>query len=197
VWIGTPWRAPVRRQWQLPKADLGVAGLIVLPGEARRGEIVVQTRRGSELSNSQSFDVSLYEQQANRDLQERHPGAEMRTPPIGVYNCHGMTFAARRTRIFEPASVRQVLVEDEYCEVALEKVLEGDVIVYYSEDGDVSHSGVVVRVDRLDPGNPASVKTPYVWSKWGSGSEFLHQWADCPYVRDQPNTTVKYYRILS
>jgi hypothetical protein len=48
------------------------------------------------------------------------------------YNCHGLTFASRRTRIYD---VQQVLAEDAYEHIPLNEVEPGDVIVYFYGKG--------------------------------------------------------------
>ncbi len=122
----------------------------------------------------------------NQELRARYRSATFRTSLIPVYNCHGMTFASRRTAIDETEAVRTIINEDAYDELPVGEVLPGDIIVYFSPEGDVEHSGIVAQVVR----GPGEVLTPLVYSKWGKGSEVLHAWGDCPYV---PN--VRYYRI--
>ena len=102
-----------------------------------------------------------------------------------MYNCHGMTFASRRTGIYDDQSLFVILHEDNYIEVEAKQVLPGDVILYISPDGDVEHSGVVVS--RSQP--PLFI--PDVCSKWGKFAEIIHPANDCPYSFTRP----KYYRV--
>jgi hypothetical protein len=68
-----------------------------------------------------------------------------------AYNCHGLTFACRRTCVHASAQVRQILEHDGYERVPkVEDVLPGDIILYVSE-GDVEHSGVVIGISKNAP----------------------------------------------
>ena len=107
-----------------------------------------------------------------------------RTQPTRRYNCHGLTFGSRRTRIWNAEAVRRILSEDDYRIIAVNDVEPGDIAVYYL-NGDVEHSGVVVSVSGL--------KVPIVLSKWGDLHEVIHQVPLCPY----DSTMVVYYRIES
>jgi hypothetical protein len=89
--------------------------------------------------------------------------------PTGKYNCHGLTFASRRTAI-EGAVIEKILHEDEYSEVQLENAMTGDIVIY-RRGADVLHSGIVVR------GFPDLL----ILSKWGSAHEAIHAVDDCPY----------------
>jgi hypothetical protein len=64
------------------------------------------------------------------------------------------------------------LRDDKWEEVELGAVLPGDIVVYYGEDGDANHSGIVVQTD--------SLKVPIICSKWGFSGEFIHQLNDVP-----------------
>jgi hypothetical protein len=165
---------------------------IFVPGEQARSEIVVETRLGTRLRNSQTLDTTAPDHHLNEAQRRAHPGARFLTKPSGYYNCHGLTLAARRTRIYEDADVRTALREDGYREIPADAVQAGDLIVYLSEDGAIEHSGLVVQAEPLLMSNPDGPKSPMVWSKWGSGSEVLHRWSDCDYTK----AFVKYYRIV-
>jgi len=91
--------------------------------------------------------------------------------PSRQYNCHGLTFASRRTWIWKPSEIEKILKDDEYeTVVELENVLPGDIVIY-SQDGDVEHSGIVLSVDPV----------PLILSKWGSSHEVIHKINECPY----------------
>jgi hypothetical protein len=123
----------------------------------------------------------------DRLKRQAHPAAIFRTGILPVYNCHGLTFASRRTGIDLPESVWRILDEDGYTEVPLGDVVPGDVIVYISpEDGDVEHSGVVTEVKQV-----GAARVPWVCSKWGRGSEVWHQFGDCPYDA----SAVRFFRV--
>jgi hypothetical protein len=99
--------------------------------------------------------------------------------PTGKFNCHGLTFASRRTAI-DGSVVEKILREDEYREVQLQDVKTGDIVVYRN-GADVPHSGLVVR------------GFPDIWilSKWGAAHEVVHGVDDCDYVGHKT-----FYRII-
>lgn len=107
-------------------------------------------------------------------------GTHRPVAPSRKYNCHGLTFASRRTWIHKPTEVAKILKEDDYEKIRLEEVLPGDVVVYI-QDGDYSHSGIVVEAGSV----------PKVLSKWGAAHEVIHSVNDCPYHPAYP----EYYRI--
>ncbi len=161
---------------------------IVSPGQIRRSEIALQTRVGWNIPNSQSFDAGLLDEHQLQEHKRRYPHAEFRTGLIPVFNCHGLTFAARRTSIWETPSVQHILADDHYEEVYRDNICPGDVILYVSsEDGDIEHSGIVVEVPR------PPLFVPKIWSKWGFGAEVVHYANNCPYDFSQ----ARYYRIRS
>lgn len=109
-----------------------------------------------------------------------------RSEPTPHYNCHGMTFASRRTGIFEESVIQQIIAEDRYFEVPEANVLPGDVILYIDSFGLVEHSGIVIEEPK-----PENLNIPRVCSKWGKYAELLHLSTHCPYNL----SNVKYYRM--
>ena len=161
-------------------------GRIWRPGAQQEREIALQTRRGTDIPNAQTQEVSQAELQRFQPMMHRFPFATFRCPPTGIYNCHGMTFASRRTGIYEISWLKTILTEDGWVELPKDQVLPGDIILYIN-DGDIEHSGVVVSW----PEPPLGI--PMVYSKWGRASEMLHSATDCPYN----SAALKYYRIKS
>lgn len=158
---------------------------IIKPASELDSEIVVQTRKGSDILNSQLSEIPLWERADFPTYKSRYSEAIPRSEPTGIYNCHGLTFASRRTRIFEVSDIWKIIKEDKYFEIRAESVLPGDIIMYLAEDGDVEHSGIVVS----EPDGTSHF--PKVWSKWGKYCEILHYANYCPYNL----SNIKYYRI--
>ena len=150
-------------------------------------EIALETANGHQIPNAQLQEISQFERNQFRDL-ERKYGAEvtLRSVPTPRYNCHGMTFATRRTGIFETSAIRNILSDDSYEEIEPDDVLPGDVILYVGDDGDVEHSGIVVSI----PKKPL-LSIPLVCSKWGKYAEFLHRANFGPYNF----ANARYYRV--
>ncbi|MBN1422401.1 MAG: hypothetical protein JXP34_26735 [Planctomycetes bacterium] len=159
---------------------------VVLTGQMRRSSILTQTRMGWDIPNTQSFDSGLTDQCQLEDQKLKYKKAEFRTGLIPIFNCHGLTFAARRTAISDTSAVRRILKEDCYTRISPDQVQPGDIILYTSStDGDLEHSGVVIALPDERP------LVPKILSKWGFGAEVLHWANDCPYDFSQ----AAYYRI--
>jgi len=152
----------------------------------RSAELDLHTKRQKQIKNlldwlPMHFGANLQ----IADLKTKYRRASHRPiNPSRKYNCHGLTFAARRTWIEEPTEIKKIIEDDEYVEVRREQVLPGDVVVYYV-GGDAEHSGIVVGRDDF--------AGPLVLSKWGTLHEVIHFVPECPY--DAGN--VVFYRILS
>lgn len=148
-------------------------------------KIIVQTRVGSDIPNSQSHEYSSFEESQFSKLESKHPNAVYRTSPNPIYNCHGLTFASKRTGIHVTTVLQFVLDDDGYTEVPRDQVLPGDIILYVGELGDIEHSGIVVSEPDKD------LMIPRVVSKWGKYKEVVHWANDCEYSFANP----KYYRV--
>ena len=146
--------------------------------------IITQTKKGQDIANSQYFvNLSPWDlRQIN--LYKQKYFAEFRSSPTSIYNCHGMVFASRRTGIDNIQEIHKILNDDEYSEILPTEVLPGDIILYFSETGDMEHSGIVIS----KPEPPLYI--PDVFSKWGNAGEVIHPANRCPYL-----FIVKYYKI--
>lgn len=110
----------------------------------------------------------------------------IRTELTPRYNCHGLTFASRRTQITDTPTIFQILREDKYEEVKPpEPVKAGDIILYFGDYNEAMHSGIVVEPVTLIPGAVRIV------SKWGIWREVVHYSTVGPYA----GLTTRYYRI--
>lgn len=151
-----------------------------------RGSLQTQTRLGTDIPNG--FDRNPLPAGKLAECakwQNAYPRADHRRGAMSSsYNCHGMTFASRRTDISDPNTVRLILREDDYMRVNRPDLMVGDTIIYV-ERGDVSHSGVVVSVPPHDPQIIDPLARVKILSKWGEGQEVIHDVRDCPYPADQ------------
>jgi hypothetical protein len=116
----------------------------------------------------------------------RFPNATHRLDTIAVeFNCHGLTFGARRTQIRFASEVQKILDDDGYKKIPLSDILPGDIAIWRNiEINDYEHSGIIVDV------GGTALKAPLVLSKWGKCQEVVHNLVDCPY--DSP---VEFYRV--
>ncbi|QCB54275.1 hypothetical protein E5675_07395 [Sphingopyxis sp. PAMC25046] len=156
-------------------------------------ELALHTRQSNQVGNICDPNARTHGITAvSDDYKRRYPTAFHRsTEPTDTYNCHGLTFGARRTRIYRPAEVRKILADDGYHEVFPPHVEPGDIIVYFDEQGDADHSGIVVEIAKRADDSALLVPTPKVLSKWGSCHEVVHFFNDCPYSL----RTIRYFRM--
>ena len=145
------------------------------------GSIPLYTRKGREISNAQDLDpsptvVERFESRRRKD----YPRAIERRPASGQYNCHGLTFANRRTGIHHPEDVAKILEDDGLRGVRLSEVEPGDVVIYL-DGSEVSHSGIVLQVV---PGVPegSMLRGLRILSKWGTAGEYIHMATEGPYA---------------
>lgn len=161
---------------------------IILPGDSEPTvrSIRLDTALGNPIDNGQILEISTFESNQFSRLSKWHQSGTPRSPPTPRYNCHGMTFASRRTGIFDRAAINQILDDDGYLEVSASQALPGDIIIYFAPDGDPEHSGIVVSAPTSE------LRVPQVVSKWGKYYEFVHWANNCPYSF----ATARYYRII-
>lgn len=148
--------------------------------------IRLDSARGNPIENGQITEISAFERNQFGLYKRWEQNVDLRGDPTPRYNCHGMTFASRRTSVCGRSAINQILMEDDYVEVKPSEVLAGDVIVYFSPDGDAEHSGVVVA-----PPDTGTLGVPRVVSKWGKYAEFVHWAHNCPYNF----SNARYFRI--
>lgn len=162
--------------------------IIRLPGNLSKGKIALETRKNTPIINQQSFEFSSYERNQFNKFKTDYPHARIRCEPNPIYNCHGMTFASRRTSIFDSSEITKIIEEDGYTVVSELDLMPGDIILYFETSGDCEHSGIVIEVPSRNKG---TFWIPTVCSKWGKAYEFIHLANYCPYNY----ANVKYYRI--
>jgi len=147
--------------------------------------IKLQTRAGNDIVNSQIWEIDTNDVIRTEANFKKYVGIQERTGVTNVYNCHGLTFASRRTGIDADKELAKILREDKYDEVDRNNVMPGDVIIYYDKFDSFVHSGIVVENHH---GPMFSVS---VVSKWGGHKEFIHNYVQCPY----DSSAIKFYRI--
>ena len=164
-----------------------MSAIIIDPNRPK--SLALETCRANAIDNERLYEISPSETNSFRDFDRDYGGnVHRRSNPTPHYNCHGLTFASRRTGIFENEVLQQILRDDGYLEVARDSVLPGDVILYFDEYGGCEHSGIVISRPQAD-----NLYVPWVCSKWGKYAELLHLANDCPYSF----ANVKYYRVHS
>jgi len=135
--------------------------------------IRLQTAAGRDIPNGQDSELSAYEQNWAADIPAKYP-VKVLSHLTPTYNCHGLTFASRRTKITDSPAISWILDDDHYEPVARQAARPGDVIVY-RRDGEPTHSGIVLE-------NEPDLFVPIIWSKWGNGPEVRHNYLDVPSV---------------
>ena len=160
-------------------------------GVPLQDKIVTQTRKGNFIDNNQCWVMtrSCINEWARKQREYPPPRAVPRpNPPSSVYNCHGLTFASRRTIVCD-LEIQKILNDDDYTEVNdWRNVLAGDIVIYYANGtGDAEHSGIVIEAHS----NMQLCTEIKVLSKWGLTGEMIHSLTACPY----PECTCKYFRV--
>lgn len=141
--------------------------------------IVLQTRQGTSIPNSQSPHPPATKQVTDYERLRSQHGANwtQRKPATGTYNCFGLAFASRRTAIYRTGDVELLLKEDGYRRLEITDTPQpGDVLLYIdAEDRSIIHCAVVMEIRRLEGGGVPAGHIPWALSKWNdSYGEDLH-----------------------
>lgn len=137
--------------------------------------IRLETSKRRGVDNHQDSEISDSDLRWYRQLSKLHPNAIQRTQPSPLFNCHGLTFASRRSKVLDLTNIFRILEDDAWRETSMTKVLPGDIVIYFDNEGDANHSGVVVQYSQ-------EILVPLICSKWGSGPEYIHKLSDVPNV---------------
>ena len=155
-----------------------------MPDFSESNSIPLATRKGRPIENEQCLDVPPFKSEMLiASMHRRYRFVHMRRPPAGLYNCHGLTFACRRTcvGILNPKSIETILDDDGYRQIGAAFIETGDTLVCY-DGSEISHSGIVTHVDRGDLATGVFAVV-YVCSKWGQESEYIHMVNQGPYAQ--------------
>lgn len=150
--------------------------------------IALATREGQRIPNEQLPEWDPASMAAAIEIVEESTENVRLRSASATYNCVGMTFANRRTKI-EPQHLRRILNEDGYRRVYdRTRVMPGDVVLYGGEEGDEpDHVGLVANVhDDLEE----VTREIWVLSQFGREGEYLHEESDVPAGCDGP---ISYY----
>ena len=152
-----------------------------------RYELALETKRRTKIPNEvfwgsgiTGFDFAL------ADIERRYsdpPGFVRRLGYVPTYNCHGLTFASRRTTVLSE-DVRQILPNDGYKQINRSDALAGDVVLYVAGNGDVEHSGIILYREQL---------LVLVLSKFGNLHEVVHRLDTLP---DYSFNSIEFWRMI-
>src|SRR5450432_3451489 len=113
--------------------------LIISEYQADSYILKLQTCERNDIDNEQCFTLSKFEVSQATSFETDYVLATFKSEMTPIYNCHGFTFASKRTGIYSDSEIEKILNDDKYIEIKTEKdVLPGDVIIYYNESG-ISH----------------------------------------------------------
>jgi len=143
-------------------------------------EIILQTRAGHCVKNSQSCDPDARILARYDMIRRPHSAWVNRKPACGVYNCFGLVWASRRTAIYEEQSILQILEEDGYRKLRMyEQTMQGDIVLYFRFSGEIRdtyHAAMILETEQRRPN-----KVPLVLSKWNDAcGEDIHEITDVP-----------------
>lgn len=150
--------------------------------------IAMETSRNKPIKNAQH--TILCKQEVETELREgKKYNSEFQGEATKIYNCHGLTFACRRSGIFDDDAIQQIL-NDEYIEIKeRDRVNVGDVVLYiHTTEKYFLHSGIVVEAKKPEP---LSMKQIKVISKTRAYKEIVHNVQEHPFVTCE----FKFYRI--
>lgn len=166
-----------------------MAPLIISQFHQESYVLKLQTSEQNDIENMQFRTLLNSELLASPIIETEYSLARFKGQLTPIYNCHGLTFASRRTWIYQSQELEKILRDDKYIEIKVEKdVLPGDVITYADETG-ITHSGIVIQVDL--PKTDGDLVSIMVLSKWGRHKEVIHNANYSPY-----STGIKkYWRI--
>lgn len=154
-------------------------------------QLALENRKKVSIRNDyDETPLTLREQKEAEDLRKKWgvPALHRPTKACNTYNCHGFTFASRRTNILIPAEIEAILRDDGYKKINLQSVTAGDIVIYRdSTTQEITHSGVVIEVIKEMLGT-----VPKVIGKWGNAHEVVHPYNHCPYI---DRATVEWYRL--
>lgn len=139
--------------------------------------IVLQTCKGTNIKNVIYSELPSFRYEKNEELcRKKFPRAIIRRGASVRYNCHGLTFANRRTCIEDSDDLLTILGDDEYKKISLNETSRGDIIVYKDND-DIDHTGIIIDIKKVK-----SIIVPIIMSKWGARhAEYIHPYNHCPY----------------
>ena len=118
---------------------------------------------------------------------------EKRIGPCGIYNCAGLTWASRRTAIYEDAEWDKIYQDDDYRELkGSELPMPGDLAIYSQSDVGYLHVGQVLSLEPVLL--PAGELIPKILSKWdGASGEYIHHPMDVPFRNQFTDFQLKYW----
>lgn len=152
---------------------------------SKNTSIHLETSKRSIIDNYQVLELSLLEHHLGKEYEE-YAFAVPRSSMSPLYNCHGMTFASRRTCIDNSVEIRKILQDDGYKQIIQKDILSGDIVLYIDSDNEIVHSATIVNVDKTN-----ALPTIRVVSKWGKWKEYIHDLHNCPY----PDTKKEFWRL--
>ncbi len=142
------------------------------------GKIILQTRLGHNVKNSQSCQPDAAIQKRYQLLRKKHLGWITRKAACGFYNCFGLVWANRRTAIYEESEISKILSDDGFRQIKTESQLQPGDVVLYRLDDNICHAAIVLELRPLQSGTR---NIPWVLSKWSDAfGEDIHALLDVP-----------------
>jgi hypothetical protein len=164
---------------------------IDMPGQAARvpeKSIGLETSKGRPVANRQVLETVISgSERWGASSTKSLSGHILRRGPSNIYNCHGLTFASRRTGIESDEAIKMILEDDDFRRIDAKASLPGDIVLYRDSSGDVQHSGILLQSGEDDSFNPK------VLSKLGKWEEVIHHLKDCEYY-EPDRTQIEFYR---
>ena len=170
---------------------VGSKSCVVMAILQEHDTLALHTVQKNDIANNlyRGFPYAGQQKQVDDYAKEYQDCIHRERRPCLRYNCHGLTFASRRTAINDSGQVQRILQEDGYIQIQTQDVKPGDIVIYRKDGfngGEIEHSGIVVGIDRA-----GLIAVPVILSKWGICQEVIHPANRGPYTSRQ-----EYYRLM-
>jgi hypothetical protein len=163
--------------------------MLITAVKAPGQDILLDTAEGQPIPNKQEKEIGQPLAAAALEANASQAPFVLRAKAHPAYNCHGLTFASKRSAIYADADVLRILKEDGYKQIPTRDALPGDVAIYWAGTS-IEHSAIVVRA-------PEGLIAPDVISKWGViGPEVIHPATNCG-LCGYTVSDIRYYRMYS
>lgn len=164
-------------------------GIILNQYKESDKSIKMHTSTDDEIENYQTF-ILLESEIIRANAIEKQFDGKFQGNPSPLYNCHGLTFASKRTGIYSDTEIWKILKCEYQAVASVNDLLVGDIILYLERDNETSiiHSGIVVTANH----SIGTISEVRIYSKVLKAREITHSIYNCPY---HTGNNVKFYRI--
>ncbi|MFH0989120.1 MAG: hypothetical protein V1799_03790 [bacterium] len=147
--------------------------------------IPLATAKKNDIPNSRGMELIPQKQIiAKKAFAVAYPDAKPRSI-TSTYNCVGMIFSSRRTRI-DPKYLELIFTDDGYYRITDETQLkEGDLVIYRNQSThEITH---IAKIYHVKFNLEDATRSFIVLSKWGDHGEYFHPIDILPPILGKPS----------